>query len=156
MISIFSDWLYGFIGWYLGNRFQRGLKRKPMALIKKLRKAVSSCVCVNEFRDMWNFIWASCLWMLCLKCSDLEEISLSTFLAEAGGSFRWEARACKDTSSQHDHCTRDDWKRDWCVQWQDLQPGWDQGMWEHPHMPMASNMLILLILSDASRNTTET
>jgi len=30
-----------------GVRFQRGLKRKPMALIKKLRKAVSGYFCVD-------------------------------------------------------------------------------------------------------------
>ncbi len=34
-----------------GNRFQRGLKRKPMALIKKLRKAVSYIpLCIIKFR----------------------------------------------------------------------------------------------------------
>jgi hypothetical protein len=38
-----AEWLH--VGIVLhGIRFQRGLKRKPMALIKKLRKAVSATV----------------------------------------------------------------------------------------------------------------
>jgi hypothetical protein len=43
-------------GWY---RFQRGLKRKPLALIKKLRKAVSLLHLAFRFHSL-------------LVCSDLD------------------------------------------------------------------------------------
>ncbi len=51
-LPIWSAWFFAFIFLYFGNRFQRGLKRKPMALIKKLRKAVSALL----YHQIWSLI----------------------------------------------------------------------------------------------------
>jgi hypothetical protein len=53
--------------------------------------------------------------------------SLSFLRAEEGGRAWGEARAREDALEEHDHRPRDDWQHHWSVQWQDLQPGGDQG-----------------------------
>jgi hypothetical protein len=51
-LPIWSAWFFVFIFLYFVNRFQRGLKRKPMALIKKLRKAVRALL----YHQIWSLI----------------------------------------------------------------------------------------------------
>lgn len=47
--------------------------------------------------------------------------SFEHFNAETWGSTRWEARACQDSSEEHDYCSWDDWECHWDLQWEDIQ-----------------------------------
>ncbi|KAJ6996284.1 hypothetical protein NC653_013013 [Populus alba x Populus x berolinensis] len=78
---------------YCNDRFQRGLKRKPMALIKKLRKAVSELT----LWDVFSFLnlFTLCLLFVFIKFDLQLQSWCSRFgfaAVEKGDPRLWEAR----------------------------------------------------------------
>jgi len=48
-VVLIAFYAFSFFGYIFGFRFQRGLKRKPMALIKRLRTAVMHSLPLCDF-----------------------------------------------------------------------------------------------------------
>jgi len=100
---------------------------------------VIRCQCKILCWLIWWHVWKFIFYLYLIHNFLTNYLSLPW--TEKGCSCWWEARASEDPSPQHDHCPWDDRKHCWCLQWQDLQPGWDQA-WDD--WPLSRRVLHLL------------
>ena len=103
------------------RRFSRGLKRKPMALIKRLRKAKKEAPPLKK-PEVCRF-----------KTNTRMNISIEheSKCAYNTVCYLWStiefSVGREDPLARHDYRSRDDWIHCWSLQWQNFQPSRNQG-----------------------------